>query len=200
MTDFNWTPQAVETLKGLYAGGHSASEISRTLRGTTRNSVIGKLHRLGEIKPERAATARDTAQLQNRLTTGSAGPNRKLSRKEANPLGVGGAARIKASVEAVLKADPRPIRAVSIGRLDLPLSRLAKNGCRWIEGDAVPADGSPALYCGHPSEGEKPYCCDHAAICFTKLRGPLNTAPTADRRRFNGRQFGGGGRAATYGE
>ena len=44
-----WTDERVELLKKLNADGLSASQIARVLGGTTRNSVIGKLHRGGII-------------------------------------------------------------------------------------------------------------------------------------------------------
>jgi GcrA cell cycle regulator len=40
-----WTDEKIEQLKELYAAGHSCSVIAERLR-TTRNSVIGKVHRL----------------------------------------------------------------------------------------------------------------------------------------------------------
>ena len=42
-----WTEERIETLKSLWAVGHSASEIAGRLGGITRNAVIGKVHRLG---------------------------------------------------------------------------------------------------------------------------------------------------------
>ncbi len=43
----SWTDERVETLKKLWADGHSASQIAAELGGITRNAVIGKVHRLG---------------------------------------------------------------------------------------------------------------------------------------------------------
>src|SRR5271167_4424071 len=42
-----WTDERVELLKKLWADGLSASQIATELGGITRNSVIGKVHRLG---------------------------------------------------------------------------------------------------------------------------------------------------------
>ena len=41
-----WTDEGVETLKAMWAEGHSAREIGERL-GFTRNAVIGKANRLG---------------------------------------------------------------------------------------------------------------------------------------------------------
>ena len=47
MTDTFWTTNSVERLTKLWADGLSASEIAAELGGISRNSVIGKVHRLG---------------------------------------------------------------------------------------------------------------------------------------------------------
>ncbi|MCC6467254.1 MAG: global cell cycle regulator GcrA-like protein [Alphaproteobacteria bacterium] len=43
----SWTEQRVNDLQRLWSEGLSASQIARRLGGTTRNAVIGKVHRLG---------------------------------------------------------------------------------------------------------------------------------------------------------
>jgi len=42
----NWTDDRVELLKKLWSDGLSASQIAAELGGISRNSVIGKVHRL----------------------------------------------------------------------------------------------------------------------------------------------------------
>src|ERR1700730_9170410 len=42
-----WTDERVELLKKLWADGLSASQIAAELGGISRNSVIGKVHRIG---------------------------------------------------------------------------------------------------------------------------------------------------------
>ena len=42
----DWTPDRVKTLMALWAEGISTLEIGRRL-GVTKNSVVGKVHRLG---------------------------------------------------------------------------------------------------------------------------------------------------------
>lgn len=51
-----WTEERVERLKQLWGEGKSSSWIARALGGTTRNGVIGKVHRLGLA--ERVTTKR----------------------------------------------------------------------------------------------------------------------------------------------
>ena len=47
----SWTDERVELLKKLWADGLSASQIAAELGGVTRNAVIGKVHRLGLLRP-----------------------------------------------------------------------------------------------------------------------------------------------------
>ena len=42
----SWTPEKENKLKELWKKGHTASQIAALIPGTTRNSVIGKAHRL----------------------------------------------------------------------------------------------------------------------------------------------------------
>jgi len=45
----SWTDERVEQLKKLWSQGYSASQIAKELGGTTRNAVIGKIHRLNLV-------------------------------------------------------------------------------------------------------------------------------------------------------
>ncbi len=44
---FKWTDENVQKLKKMLANGKSAREIAEELGGISRNSVIGKAHRIG---------------------------------------------------------------------------------------------------------------------------------------------------------
>ena len=43
----SWTDERIDTLKTMWEGGQTASQIAEALGGVTRNAVIGKAHRLG---------------------------------------------------------------------------------------------------------------------------------------------------------
>jgi GcrA cell cycle regulator len=43
----SWTDERIESLKGLWEAGQTASQIAEALGGVSRNAVIGKAHRLG---------------------------------------------------------------------------------------------------------------------------------------------------------
>lgn len=58
-----WTDERIELLKALYADGLSASQIADELGGITRNSVIGKVHRLGLERNGRAPRKKDAGHI-----------------------------------------------------------------------------------------------------------------------------------------
>ncbi|WBH15938.1 GcrA family cell cycle regulator [Sphingomonas radiodurans] len=43
----SWTDERIETLRKMWEGGQTASQIAEALGGVSRNAVIGKAHRLG---------------------------------------------------------------------------------------------------------------------------------------------------------
>jgi GcrA cell cycle regulator len=61
-----WTDERIDTLRKMWEGGQTASQIAEELGGVSRNAVIGKAHRLGlqsrpspvkPNEPDKAATA-----------------------------------------------------------------------------------------------------------------------------------------------
>ena len=57
MSNDFWTPEMESTLRKMWGDGRSAREIALALGGLTRNSVVGKLHRLGLGRADRDAVA-----------------------------------------------------------------------------------------------------------------------------------------------
>jgi len=59
----SWTDERIDTLKTMWEGGQTASQIAEALGGVSRNAVIGKAHRLGlqsrpsPVKPNEPAAA-----------------------------------------------------------------------------------------------------------------------------------------------
>ena len=139
----NWTDDRLQQLKTLWAEGHSISAIAERLGHTTRNAVIGKVHRLG--LPGRPKTQRPR---QPRRSIASARPRRQaisVSRPRR-------AAIVEHNVASVLaKLGPAP-------ELPVTVQTLAGNTCRWPEGDP----STPGFhFCGRKSASGGPYCKPH---------------------------------------
>jgi len=136
---FDWTGEAVETLKRLWAEGWSASQIAEELTvhgdGPTRSAVLGKINRLG--LPLRKTQVNQHSGKRDRR--GDNTRARHLSRR-------------KPTFRAMLLPD-RP--SCEPEPLLLPLDELSDRTCRWPIGDPrAPGFG----FCGHECRPELPYC------------------------------------------
>ncbi|MEO1472515.1 MAG: GcrA family cell cycle regulator [Pseudomonadota bacterium] len=157
-----WTEDRVETLKKLWAEGHSASQIAKQLGGVTRNAVIGKVHRLGlsgRATPSRPVKrpprlARPKPQVMPDGTIKAPKPAVAASEKPDTLK--------KTEKDALVALPPAP---VANGEAATILT-LRDSMCKWPIGD--PADPTFA-FCGRKSECG-PYCAEHAKVAFQPAR------------------------------
>jgi GcrA cell cycle regulator len=164
----SWNDERVETLKKLWAEGHSASQIAAELGGVTRNAVIGKVHRMGlagRAKSPAAATARP-----------------RKPRSTANMMRIPRAAvrgNTALALAYELEADAEPEFAgnvIPIGQRR-SLLELTEETCRWPIGDP----GTPDFFfCGGAALTSLPYCAYHSRLAYQ----PANAR--RDRRMLRG--------------
>lgn len=152
-----WTDERVGDLKRLWIEGLSAAEIARRLRWVTRNSVIGKLHRLGFSGRETPSAPRATRP--------------RAPRPRAISTRVAPAPRAaKPPAAPILKVVPMLCEPVEL--LD-----LQPHHCRY----PVNQDGADYLACGSRKVDGKPYCVDHSRLAFQKAQPTDNTRKEAAR-------------------
>ena len=138
---FTWTDENIEALKKLWAEGYSASQISARIGGT-RNSVIGKVHRMG-------LASRVT---HNRVSRTSATKlHAEAHRRRANR-----AARIERSRPPTDTQDMPPI--VFEDGPGVALLDLEPHHCRWPLGELMRRSTE---FCGHDHQPGSPYCAFH---------------------------------------
>jgi GcrA cell cycle regulator len=157
-----WTDERVETLKALWIGGNSATEVSRHL-GVTRNAVIGKVHRLGlggRLKP---ATPRAAAAKTPHRTRSNFGWMRAATPRP-KPVGTSEFAQ-------TATPSPRP-RYARPSAVDLPdfaptanLLSLDAHSCRWPIGHP---DHPEFGFCGRERPSNVPYCAHHRKLAFRR--------------------------------
>ncbi len=94
----SWTDERIGTLKKMWEGGSTASQIAEELGGVSRNAVIGKAHRLGLNSRPSPVKAHDKK-------TDTAKPAPKPAAKKAAPRPV---ARPAPRTQAA-KHPPRPV-------------------------------------------------------------------------------------------
>jgi GcrA cell cycle regulator len=164
----SWTDERVETLKKLWAEGHSASQIAAELGGITRNAVIGKVHRLGLSGRAKSPS--------------SAAPRPRKPRAASHMLRVTrssmrGNTALAHAYELDIDPEAEPIdNVIPLGQRR-SLLELTEDTCRWPIGDPGSAD---FYFCGGPAITSLPYCAYHSRIAYQ----PANAR--RDRRPFRG--------------
>jgi GcrA cell cycle regulator len=147
-----WTEERVETLKKLWLDGLSASQIAKQLGGVTRNAVIGKVHRLG--LSGRAAPSQPTRTVfkapRPARPVQPAAPRRVEAQQQQQPN------------QQLAPAQPRRIMFDESPGSATVLT-LGAHMCKWPIGDP---SADSFTFCGKRSDGDGPYCGQHASIAY----------------------------------
>jgi len=141
-----WTEERVAELMRLWEAGRSASEIGRLL-GVSKNSVVGKAHRM-KLKARPSPIKRGSTPQVRRVAM--APMPKPVVRVE--PV----AKQVQERIAAPAPVQ-RPARAVH---------RSAGKGgpsCLWPIGDPGDQDFH---FCGEPAVAGKPYCDEHCARAY----------------------------------
>ena len=130
----SWTPEREDKLKELWKKGHTASQIANLIPGTTRNSIIGKAHRLN--LEARAKSKKIPSVSKQKTQEGSQPKHEKI-----------GSRRNKFKALLLDKSFP-PENPTKL--LD-----LTEEHCKWPLGPKM----EPAhLFCGRKPVNKFPYC------------------------------------------
>jgi GcrA cell cycle regulator len=166
MEAMNWTDERVELLKKLWADGLSASQIAAELGGISRNSVIGKVHRLGLAGRAKSPAAAAMPRPRKPRAQGAA------MMRMARPA-IRGNTVLAALHAFETEVEPEP----QVGENVVPIGQrcsileLGEGKCRWPIGDPSAPD---FFFCGGKTIEGLPYCGYHSRIAYQ---------PAADRRR-----------------
>jgi GcrA cell cycle regulator len=158
----NWTDDRVELLKKLWSDGLSASQIAAELGGISRNSVIGKVHRLG---------------LSGRAKSPSSSvPRQRKPRAHSHMIriqrgGVRGNTALAPMFEADVEPEPELIDNIIPIAQRCTILELNDSKCHWPIGDPSSAD---FFFCGGKTLEGLPYCGYHSRVAYQ---------PASDRRR-----------------
>lgn len=165
-----WSTDRVEKLKALHARGYSASQIAAELGGIGRSAVIGKTHRLGLSRPDRA-----------KLTQSASAHVKQMGRKPRHPMAPKGKPTPPAPTAAarnfqhgcgcVVELVPRDAAPIKTqGPLpdskNLPMWHPGFGGCRYATSGESAREH---LFCCLPVEEGTPYCAGHGAVCRTPV-------------------------------
>jgi hypothetical protein len=169
---FTWTPAREEELARLWRDGEDASAIA-ALWGITRNTVLGKVHRLrkhsgGEERFARRAGRRIVGP--GRLVIKVlASPKKRKKRYERSRVSVPVPKSKPKVTHVAVAANHAKLRQKPLATGPLTLLDLAPTSCRWILGDVK---GPRTLFCGRPQDAERggSYCAEHRDRCVSRPR------------------------------
>jgi GcrA cell cycle regulator len=161
-----WTEERIVDLKLYAEQGYSCSQIAGLLGNATRNSVVGKLHRLG------ISTV-------NQPGGGSRKKNPTPRRSVAKSRVF--ATRWGASDDHVKPPlDLSRLRAADLIPLHVSLVQLGASSCRFPYGDG------PFTFCGHDTLGQGSYCDQHHWLVY---KAPETRQPRPDTAAMNRQKY-----------
>ncbi|WP_160120216.1 GcrA family cell cycle regulator [Rhodovarius lipocyclicus] len=176
----DWTVEAIDRLRALWSEGHSTAEIGRRM-GVSKNAVVGKAHRLN--LPARPSPIRRDAAMPPKpaparrhtlppLRAALREPPPILRRPEPQP-GVPTAATspLSVPVRPVAPVAVAPVVERPIARAPQPAPRpfgsMSAKSCCWPIGEP----GTKGFtFCTAVSMAGKPYCQEHAAIAYVRVK------------------------------
>ncbi len=147
----DWSAEAIERLRALWAEGHSTAEIGRRM-GISKNAVVGKAHRLN--LPARPSPIRREA--------GETAP-RPVVARPPRPV-----TAPRATLPVVAAVPATPVAAVPAPAVVRPFPRASSaRACCWPIGEP----GQPGFrFCTSEAITGKPYCLEHASVAYVKAR------------------------------
>ena len=156
-----WNEESIIKLRALWAEGHSTAEIGRRM-GVSKNAVVGKAHRL-TLDARPSPIRRD----------GDKTPRRRQLRRAQGPtLPELTAVRVPMPADLPpppLRTPPPPVERTAPILRAIPTSRPGARvtPCCWPIGEP----GTRAFrFCDDDSVGGKPYCEQHSALAYVKVR------------------------------
>lgn len=169
----DWNEEMIARLRQLWAEGHSTAEIGRRM-GITKNAVVGKAHRL-VLSPRPSPIRRDT-------------PEGHVARRSAPRRTTGPTLPALSSPAVAAVSTPEPIPAAprvtpppatppnvvapahtpaSLRAVPMPRAAARVTTCCWPIGDPGTAS---FRFCDDDAMTGKPYCAQHAALAYVKVR------------------------------
>ncbi len=175
-----WTDESITRLRSLWQEGLSTAEIGRRMQ-ITKNAVVGKAHRLTlsprpspirkslerlglvPAAPVAAAPAPSSLMPHPRPAPSSepvAPPSVDVS-PPRRPLSIVGAPPEPEPVRPAAEAEPPALHPVA------PVARRRGLACCWPLGEP----GTKGFhFCGGDPIAGKPYCAQHAALAYVRIR------------------------------
>ena len=161
-----WNEDSITKLRALWAEGHSTAEIGRRM-GVSKNAVVGKAHRLTlDARPSPIRRDGDKTPRRRQLRR-SQGPTLPALAAATVPIPV--PMTVEPSTAAPLRPQPQPVErpAPVLRSIPAPRPGARVTPCCWPIGEP----GTRSFrFCDDDSVGGKPYCEQHSALAYVKVR------------------------------
>ena len=161
----DWSAEAIDRLRALWAEGHSTAEIGRRM-GISKNAVVGKAHRLN--LPARPSPIRRDA------TPRPAMPRIATPRPAPAPRPAAPPVMTRPASPPVVMRPAAPAAPASLVRSFPPSAARpvfsrpgSQKSCCWPIGEP---GQSGFRFCSAEAWMGKPYCAEHAALAYVKAR------------------------------
>jgi GcrA cell cycle regulator len=159
----DWSAEAIERLRALWAEGHSTAEIGRRM-GVSKNAVVGKAQRLN--LPARPSPIRRDASAERPQPAPARVPRSNGSLPRSTLAAAVPASAAVSPMGAPMPAMTAPASApVAVVRAFPRLG--ATRSCCWPIGEPGTAE---FRFCSGDATPGKPYCSTHAAVAYVKAR------------------------------
>ena len=157
-----WNDETIARLRALWAEGLSTAEIGRRM-GISKNAVVGKAHRLN--LPARPSPIR----CEGAVSAPRPQAPRRVTRPTLPPLAT--ASTPPQIITAPLSQPPAPPasvpRVVSSRPAATTFRAIRPQACCWPIGEP----GTKSFrFCDATATQGKPYCQEHAALAYVKVR------------------------------
>jgi GcrA cell cycle regulator len=134
----SWTEERIDTLKTMWEGGQTASQIAEALGGVSRNAVIGKAHRLGlQSRPSPVVSKEEARAAAEKAAASVAAPAPVAAPRPSEPKPEPRPKPVVAAPAAAPPPPPLPVVAEEEEEDDAPFA--AEDG----EDEATPAAPAP---------------------------------------------------------
>ena len=163
-----WTAEAIETLRLLWAEGHSTAEIGRRM-GISKNAVVGKAHRLN-LSARPSPIRREEAGAEGRPATIQRSPVPAPVPPRPIPVAVPAPRPVVVAPQStpLRSIEAAPTRMASVSQPVLrAFQRVGTRDCCWPIGEPGTAE---FRFCTSHAAPGRPYCAEHAALAYVKVR------------------------------
>ncbi len=147
-----WTVERVEELKTRWVTKEYSSSAIAVMMGTTRNAVLGKIHRLGLSEPNFDVQERKRKLREERIAQGWIPFGKKRQRLRQVPR------QWRRKLWEQSKSDDPPQKQPENG---ITLMDLRLHHCRWPLGD-----GPAKFFCGDTAVEKLSYCPQHCLMAY----------------------------------